>query len=107
MVRVCCNQAIDALRSPRHRFHQRSQPLEGVAVSRISASTSFDPEHIVLRELPRRLKPRQLEVIDLLYFGDCAQVEAAQELNIPLATVKTRARAALVALVLLAGVSGA
>ena len=107
MVRVCCNQAIDALRSPRHRFHQRNKPLEGLTVSQLSAPASFNPEHIGLRELTLRLKPRQLEVIDLLYYGGCTQVEAAQELNIPLATVKTRARAALVALALLAGVSGA
>lgn len=107
MVRVCCNQAIDALRSPRHRFHCQNKPLEGVAVGRVAAPASFNPEHIGLRELTQRLKPRQLEVIDLLYFGGCTQVEAAQELGIPLATVKTRARAALVALALLAGVSGA
>jgi len=107
MVRVCCNQAIDALRSPHHRFHQRSQPLENPAVCQTPAPASFNPEHIGVRELTQRLKPRQLEVIDLLYFGGCTQSEAAQELNIPLATVKTRARAALVALALLAGVSGA
>ena len=107
MGRVCCNQAIDAMRSPHHRFHQRSQPLEGPAVCQTPAPASFNPEHIGLRELTQQLKPRQLEIIDLLYYGGCTQVEAAQELNIPLATVKTRARAALVALALLAGTSGA
>ena len=107
MVRVCCNQAIDALRSPRHRFHKGTQSLEAAAAQQTPAPVSFNPEHIGVRELTQRLKPRQLEVIDLLYFGGCTQVEAAQELNIPLATVKTRARAALVALALLAGVSGA
>ena len=107
MVRVCCNQAIDALRSPRNRFHQGNRSLEGTEGQQTPAPASFNPEHIGVRELTQRLKPRQLEVIDLLYFGGCTQVEAAQELNIPLATVKTRARAALVALALLAGVSGA
>lgn len=28
MVRVCCNKAIDALRSPRHRFHRDTRSLE-------------------------------------------------------------------------------
>ena len=69
MVRACCNQAIDAMRSPRHRFHQRNKPLEVLAVSQISAPASFNPEHIGLRELTLQLKPRQLAVIDLLYFG--------------------------------------
>jgi RNA polymerase sigma factor (sigma-70 family) len=106
MVRVCCNQAIDAMRSPRHRFHQGNKPLEVAGAQQASAPVTFNPEHIGLYELTRRLKPRQLEVIDLLYFGGCTQVEAAKELNVPLATVKTRARAALVALALLARVSG-
>lgn len=95
------------MRSPRHRFHQRNKPLEVLAVSQISAPASFNPKHIGLRELTLQHKPRQLAVIDLLYFGGCTQVEAAQEPDIPLATVKTRARAALVALARLAGVSGA
>jgi RNA polymerase sigma-70 factor (ECF subfamily) len=102
MVRVCCNLAIDAMRSPRFRFHQGNKPLEVAAAQQAAAAGSFNPEHIGLRELTQRLKPRQLEVIDLLYFGGCTQVEAAKELDIPLATVKTRARAALVALALLA-----
>lgn len=42
----------------------------------------------------RKPLPRQREVIDLLYFGGGTQV-AAEELCIPLATVRTRARAAL------------
>jgi RNA polymerase sigma factor (sigma-70 family) len=98
MARVCSNHAVDVLRSPRHRFHQRNVPLEYVAVSQTPAPAAFNPEHIGVRELTHRLKPRQREVIDLLYFGGCTQVEAAQELGIPLATVKTRARAALVVL---------
>ncbi len=95
MVRVCCNQAIDALRSPRHRFHSSTKSLEVSAAQRASAPATFNPEHIGLRELTLRLKPRQREVIDLLYFGGCTQAETAEQLGIPLATVKTRARAAI------------
>ncbi len=98
MVRVCCNQAIDAVRSPRHRFNSAAQSLDGAGVQRAQAATSFNPEHIGLRELLLHLKPRQREVIDLLYFGGCTQAEAAEQLGIPLATVKTRARAALLVL---------
>lgn len=95
MVRVCCNQAIDALRNPRHRFNSGTKSLETDAVRYALAPTTFNPEHIGLRELTLRLKPRQREVIDLLYFGGCTQAETAEQLGIPLATVKTRARAAL------------
>ena len=98
MVRVCCNQAIDAIRSPRHRFNSGTKSLEVGGAQRAQAPSSFNPEHIGLRELTLKLKPKQREVIDLLYFGGCTQVEAAEQLGIPLATVKTRARAALVVL---------
>ena len=95
MVRVCCNQAIDALRSPRHRFHCSNRSLEVGGAQQAIAAATFNPEHIGLRELTLQLKPRQREVIDLLYFGGCTQAETAERLNIPLATVKTRSRAAL------------
>ncbi|GAB3588700.1 sigma-70 family RNA polymerase sigma factor [Hymenobacter daeguensis] len=95
MVRVCCNQAIDALRSPRHRFHSGTRSLEVGGAQRASAPVSFNPEHIGLRELTLQLKPRQREVIDLIYFGGFTQAETAEQLGIPLATVKTRARAAI------------
>lgn len=98
MVRVCCNQAIDALRSPRHRFHSGTKSLEVSGAQRASAAITFNPEHIGLRELTLLLKPRQREVIELLYFGGFTQVEAADKLGIPLATVKTRARAAILVL---------
>jgi RNA polymerase sigma factor (sigma-70 family) len=98
MVRVCCNQAIDAMRSPRHRFNSGTKSLEVGGAQRAQAPASFNPEHIGLRELTLKLKPKQREVIDLLYFGGCTQVEAAEQLGIPLATVKTRARAALLVL---------
>ena len=102
MVRVCCNQAIDALRSPRYRFNSSNWSLETGSVQRALAPVTFNPEHIGVREMTLKLKPRQREVIDLLYFGGCTQAETAEQLGIPLATVKTRARAALVSLAQLA-----
>jgi len=98
MARVCCNLAIDALRSPRHRFHTAARSLEVGGAQRASAPLSFNPEHIGVRELIFKLKPRQREVIDLLYFGGCTQAETAEQLGVPLATVKTRARTALLVL---------
>lgn len=98
MARVCSNHAIDVLRSQRYQFHHQNQSLEVAGAERVPAPVSFKPEHIGVRELTGQLKPRQREVIDLLYFGGCTQAEAAEELGIPLATVKTRARAALLVL---------
>ncbi|GAB3296008.1 RNA polymerase sigma factor [Hymenobacter humi] len=95
MMRVCCNHAIDALRSPAFRFYNANKSLDGSSAQRAQAPATFNPDHIGLRELTSELKPRLREVIELLYFGGCTQVEAAEQLGIPLATVKTRARTAL------------
>jgi RNA polymerase sigma-70 factor (ECF subfamily) len=94
MAGVCRNHALDALRSPRHRFNSGTKSLETHAARHAPAPATFNPEHLGVRALTRRLKPRQREVIDRLYFGGCTQAETAEELGIPLATVKTRARAA-------------
>ena len=102
LARVCSNHAVDVLRSPRYRFHCQNRSLEVAGAARVPAPATFKPEHIGVRELAGQLKPRQREVIDLLYFGGCTQVEAAEELGIPLATVKTRARAAIQTLAVLA-----
>ncbi|WP_317047648.1 sigma-70 family RNA polymerase sigma factor [Adhaeribacter pallidiroseus] len=48
-----------------------------------------------LRKLVDQLAPSQRIVIDLMYFEGYTQSEIAQELAIPLGTVKTRARSAL------------
>ena len=48
-----------------------------------------------MQEITRKLVPEQRQIIDLLYFGGFTQSEAAEELNLPLGTVKTRARTAL------------
>ena len=41
------------------------------------------------------LEPEYRKIIDLLYFEGYSQSEAAEKLNIPLGTVKTRSRAAI------------
>ena len=98
MARVCSNHAVDVLRSRRHQFHRQNRSLDEADAKRVAAPAAFQPEHIGVRELTGQLKPRQREIIDLLYFGGCTQAEAAKELGIPLATVKTRVRAALLVL---------
>ena len=95
MARICGNMAIDVLRTPRQRFHAATQVLDLTPTGHMSATSSFNPEHIGLRELTHHLTPVQREVVELLYFGGCTQAEASEQLGIPLATVKSRVRGAL------------
>jgi RNA polymerase sigma factor (sigma-70 family) len=45
--------------------------------------------------MTKQLNPDQQQVVDMLYFGGYTQSEVAEELDLPLGTVKTRARAAI------------
>ncbi|WP_242510085.1 RNA polymerase sigma factor [Hymenobacter persicinus] len=95
VLNVCRNLAIDKIRSRQYRVSSRTQPLEESAALRQAAVPTFRPEHIGLQEITAQLNPEQKQVIDLLYFGGFTQSEVAEELNLPLGTVKTRARAAI------------
>ncbi|MGY2133942.1 RNA polymerase sigma factor [Hymenobacter sp. HD11105] len=95
VVNVCRNLAIDKIRSRQYRVGSRTQPLEDSAALRQAAPTGFQPDHIGIQEITTKLVPEQKQVIDLLYFGGFTQSEVAEELNLPLGTVKTRARAAI------------
>jgi RNA polymerase sigma-70 factor (ECF subfamily) len=45
-----------------------------------------------VKDLVEGLKPEQKSIIDLVYFKGYTHVEAADELGIPLGTIKTRLR---------------
>ena len=95
VMNVSRNLAIDKIRSRQYRVGSRTQPIEESAALRQAAEPSFRPEHIGLQEMTRQLNPDQRQIVDLLYFGGFTQSEVAEELNLPLGTVKTRARAAI------------
>jgi RNA polymerase sigma factor (sigma-70 family) len=95
VMNVCRNLAIDKIRSRQYRVGSRMQPIEESAALRQAAEPTFRPEHIGLQEITRQLNPDQQQIVDLLYFGGFTQSEVAEELSLPLGTVKTRARAAI------------
>lgn len=48
-----------------------------------------------MRNVLKNLSPQEQRIIDLLYFKGYTQKETSEELDIPLGTVKTRARRAI------------
>lgn len=99
IVNLARNLAIDKVRSKDFINSSKNQDI-GNIVSYIDSGSnhSYNPELIGLKELVRKLDPEHKEVIDLLYFSGYTQSEAAEKLNIPLGTVKTRARNAIMKL---------
>lgn len=96
LLNIARNTAIDKTRSRNFRKEGQVRSIEDFvyAVDR-QHNNSTPVDHIGLRKFVDGLKPEQRQLIDLLYFGGYTQSEAAEELNLPLGTVKTRVKAAL------------
>lgn len=52
-------------------------------------------EAVDLRDIVKKFNPKYRELIELVYFKGYTQAEVADELNLPLGTVKSRIRKAL------------
>ena len=99
MMNIARNLAIDKLRSKDHRQAGQIQSIDkSVHTINKVRSVSNNTDHIGMKALVEKLKPEYWEVINLLYYKGYTQTEAAEELQMPLGTVKTRTRAALIEL---------
>lgn len=96
MVRIARNAAIDMTRTKQYKKSQKIQDLEdSVTVIERAKKVEIDIDAIGIRELVQELNTKYAQIINAIYFMGFTQAEAAEELNIPLGTVKTRARKAL------------
>lgn len=99
MVNIARNLAIDHKRSRSFKTSEKNQDIDkSVGAINRSQKTVFNIDRIGLKEIVEKLKPESREMINLLYYNGYTQEEASKELNMPLGTVKTRTRAALIEL---------
>ena len=99
MVNIARNLAIDKIRSKDFKNQGKNQDIENnVAFIDEQTNAVYKPEHLGVKELVERLKPEQKSILDLVYFKGYTHVEAADELGVPLGTVKTRLRMAIIQL---------
>jgi RNA polymerase sigma-70 factor (ECF subfamily) len=93
MVNIARNLAIDKIRSKDFKNQNKNQEIENiVTVIDEQRNTVYKPELMGVKDLVQTLKPDQKSIIDLVYFKGYTHVEAADELGIPLGTIKTRLR---------------
>lgn len=96
MLNIARNAAIDVFRSAGFNKDKKISTLENSVYTDTSAlSTAIRTDHMGLKKLVEGLKEEHRRIIELAYFNGYTQEEIAQALNMPLGTVKTRARAAL------------
>jgi RNA polymerase sigma-70 factor, ECF subfamily len=99
ILNVARNTAIDKIRSQEFQNSQKNQDLE-TSINFIDnqGSSQFDVDAIGIRKVVESLRPEHQQMIDLLYFQGYTQAEVSEEFGIPLGTVKTRVKAAVVQL---------
>jgi RNA polymerase sigma-70 factor (ECF subfamily) len=99
MLKLTRNMAINQTRSKNFKVHHKNEDITNY-VSSIDQKndTQTGINQIGLRQQVHRLKPEYKAVIELSYFQGFKQEEIADALNIPLGTVKTRLRSAIIEL---------
>ena len=99
MLNIARNASIDTLRSKNYQNNQKNQSLpEFVDASKPGQTTQVNIDNIGLRKLLERLRVEYRVLLDLAYFKGYTHEEIAEMENIPLGTVKTRIRNALIQL---------
>lgn len=99
MVNIARHLAIDKLRSKDFKNQNKNQELENnVTFIDEQRNTVYKPELLGIKDLVQTLKPEQKLILELVYFKGYTHVEAADELGIPLGTIKTRLRMAILQL---------
>lgn len=104
MLNIARNTAIDQTRLK--SFSQKNQDIDNV-VSIIDSREqgNFNVDAIGIRELIGKLPDEHRSIIDLVYFQGYTHIEAAETLSLPLGTLKTRLRLAIIQLRKTFGVS--
>lgn len=99
MLNIARNQAIDKTRSKEMNKGKKTDDIDNL-VNRIDSQSygELQVDAIGLKEVLDRLSKDQKFVVDHLYLKGYTQSELAEEFDIPLGTVKTRLRLAMVEL---------
>ena len=99
MLNICRNTAIDKMRSKGYKTSKKTASDETVLYENpTKIYDDIKPETIGLKDIVNKLKPEWKQLIDLIYFNGYTHQEASEELGIPLGTVKTRLRSAILLL---------
>ena len=94
MLNIARNHAIDKLRSKRSKAGKILASDRNYLDARPQKVTTLI-DAIGLEKMTATLEIEQQKIIQLIYFKGYTQTETAEELNIPLGTVKSRTRLAI------------
>jgi RNA polymerase sigma factor (sigma-70 family) len=99
ILNFACNFSIDKLLKNYFKHANKNQDIENnVDFIDAQKEVTFNADAIGLKDMVTSLKPEFNLVLDMVYFKGYTHVEAAEELDLPLGTVKTRIRMAIMEL---------
>ncbi len=101
LFRIAANNCIDFIRRKRREPLNQSSDLEldyGSNYARRTPSSGLDPEENIINDqkikmmhaVVERLKPHYRHLVELRYFDELSYEEIAQQLHLPLGTVKAQ-----------------
>jgi len=99
MINLTRNLTIDTLRSKSYKKQSKISADENAVSNVRDSSTGIEKfDAVGLAKQLANLKPDQKTIIDLAYFNGFTQDEISKQLDIPLGTVKTKMRSAILEL---------
>lgn len=103
MVQITRNVAIDTIRSSQFKKNSKTESLLNIVSNNANYSEVQQEKDPALRRIVSELDETSRKIIELLYFEDYTQKEVGEALGIPLGTVKSRVRKAIMQLRTLLG----
>lgn len=98
MINIARNTAIDYLKSKGFQNQLKNQTVSKVVYNLKETSGTNTADFIGFSNVLEKLDVDKQELIDLAYYQGYTQVEISEKLKIPLGTVKTKMRTALLKL---------
>lgn len=94
VINIARNSAIDMMRSKNYKQSMRLINLDNVAQKASPIGFDINVENMDIKDIVSKLDTKYRELIEMVYFKGYTHMEVAEELSIPLGTVKSRIRKA-------------
>lgn len=93
LLNIARNTAIDATRTSHFRHSRRTDGIDSLIFSQ--GGDSINSDALGLQEAVNKMDEKYSLLINLVYFNQYTQKEVAEEMGVPLGTIKTRMRRAI------------